>query len=97
MRTVSQWFAAATPNPSAMRIVSVTSTTVTTRRIASGSTSSMNDSSIPSGVSRRASQMLKPSTTTVSAVPIVKSTIWATMTRRKLSSKPTESNHRKST
>ena len=97
VRIVSHDPAATAPKTIARKIVSAASTTVTTRRIATGSMSSMNDSSMPSGARRRASQMLKPSTSAVTSVPITKSTICAEITRRKLPSNPTESNQRKST
>ena len=95
--TVSHDPAATAPKMIARNSVIAIMTTETTRRMASGSTSSMNDSSKPCGASLRASQMLKPSTTSVISVPITKSTARAASTRRKLLANSTESNHRKST
>ena len=61
------------PKITAMKTVAAISAMVTMRRIACASTSSMNDSSGPTGASRRASQMFAPITTTLSTAPAKKS------------------------
>ena len=69
-----------------MKIVSAPSATVTMRRIAVASTSSMKDSSTPCGARRRANQTLNPSTRPAISVPASSSEMRAERTRRKLPS-----------
>ena len=83
-RMVSQAPPAVEPKITARNSVPATSATVTMRRIARGSTSSMKDSSTPTGAKRRAIQMFAPITAALSTRPMAKSDTFQNTIVRKI-------------